>query len=82
MFSNDKSPFSQNNKNIEGIVYQVNSKKIVLSFDEMYDFEGLKGNICLILLANEITYKRYQESIQYMKEYINYPNSHLIEVIF
>jgi hypothetical protein len=42
----------------EGIIYKVNHDEIVVSFNEMHDFENFKQPLNLALLANEVTYKR------------------------
>jgi hypothetical protein len=52
---------------IGGIVYKVNNEEIILSYNEMHEFESLKQPVTGILLANEITYKRCKIALDCLK---------------
>ena len=66
-----------------GIVSQFNAKKIVVIFDEDIDEESLPSNICLVKLANQVTYERIKNNLIKLKEHnfnqLLYP---LINVLF
>jgi len=44
-------------------VFKVNEEEIVVAFNEMQEYEEMKQPICLVILANEITYKRCKMAI-------------------
>lgn len=47
-----------NSDNADGIVYKVTNDEIVISFNEMHDFENFKQPLNIALLANNVTYQR------------------------
>ena len=66
-----------------GIVSQFNAKKIVVIFDEDIDEEKLPSNICLVKLANQVTYERIKNNLNKLKEQnFNQSLYPLINVLF
>lgn len=56
--SDGKSADPNDQGSVEGIVYKVHHDEIVVSFNEMFDFENFKQPLNLCLLANQVTYQR------------------------
>jgi len=53
----------QDTHSAEGVVFKVSDEEIVVAFNEMQEYEEMKQPICLVILANEITYKRCKMAI-------------------
>ena len=69
----------------EGIIYKVHHDEIIVSFNEMYDFENFKQPLNLALLANQVTYKRCQVALDHiigMSNKLNVLNQRIIDVLF
>lgn len=58
------------------------SDEIVVSYNQMHEFDTLKQPITVIKLANEITYKRCKIALDYLKSYSNWKNQRIVEVLF
>lgn len=54
---------------IDGIVYRTNDNEVIVAYKEMYDFEGLKQPVSLVMLANEVTHKRCKEAIDSLEKF-------------
>jgi hypothetical protein len=63
-------------------VYKVSNDEIILSYNEMHEFESLKQPVTGILLANEITYKRCKIALDCLKQYETWKNRRLVDVLF
>ena len=53
----------QNDK-VEGIVHKVTNSEILISFNEMHDFENFKQPLNIALLANQVTYERCKNALE------------------
>jgi len=47
---------SDSGESVEGIVYRAHHDEIVVSFNEMHDFDNFKEPLNMALLANQVTY--------------------------
>ena len=52
----------------DGIIYKVNNDEIVVSFNEMHDFENFKQPLNLAMLANQVTYQRCNTALQHVEQ--------------
>jgi hypothetical protein len=73
----------QETHSAEGVVFKVSDEEIVVAFNEMQEYEQMKQPICLVILANEITYKRCKMAIdQLSNNFDRWGNRRLVDVLF
>jgi len=69
----------------DGIIYKVTNEEIVVSFNEMHDFENFRQPLNLALLANQVTYQRSKDALDgvlRISEARHSANQRLLDVLF
>lgn len=69
----------------EGVIYRVSNKELVISFNEMHDFENFKQPLSVCLMANQITHERCLRALETLsknEQAKGSANSSMINVLF